>query len=206
MNALLSSHQPFIHKRLHILSGANPILFFCPLEYGLGHLLQALDDPSKPLVWLELGSQDIDDPVFQGNKLAQAFDKLEARLLPRGMNSTYVLTMLKSLLPALPPVTLAITNAQYAPELAKTFLALHHERFRVIIQSPHHLPGFPRKIQRYKQDDLRLSLKEASALTKKRLDKPTLQDLYQQTSGAYDAFLYTLHHYLNLSAPLVPGP
>jgi tetratricopeptide (TPR) repeat protein len=204
MNTLSSSHQPFIQQRLDLFRGF-PLLLLGPLEYGLCHLLKALDEPTRPLIWLELDPQDANDPTSQGNKLAEAVNKLEPKLLPQGMNSTYVLTMLEGLLSALPPLTFAITQAHYAPNLAKILLRLQHDRFRVIIQSDQPLLGF-RNIKKYTQDDFRLSLKEASKLHKKHLDKDALRDLYQQTDGAYDTFLYRLHSYLNLPPPLVPGP
>jgi tetratricopeptide (TPR) repeat protein len=181
------------------------VAFACPLEYGVSHLIQELDSHEKPVVWLELSSEDQEDVIGLGNKLAEAVNRVFETQLLSSFSYDYNLVLLQSLLPKIGPVTLVVTQAQLVPNFAEAVLKLHSKLCRVVIQTETTLT-YPAKGIVIKQTDLALKEKEAIELVGKRLDKTETRQLWKDSKGAYDLFLSRLHQTCKLPPHLLPGP
>jgi hypothetical protein len=188
--------------------GARVVLE-APFHYGVGHLLQMLATPEKPLVWTELSPNDVDDTTSQGNKLAEAFNRtFGGNLLTYGLPVAYNLNVLKMLHGVIAPCTLALTEAQHAPEVAAMLLELASPALHVVLhfeQLPKHA-GFPKNVLVIRKKDLELGLEDALELAEKRISKKTARALLAKTNCAYDPFLAELHQELQLPPHLMPGP
>jgi ATP/maltotriose-dependent transcriptional regulator MalT len=76
----------WLKRRAKLFEAQNVIVIDSPMAFGVSHLVQSLESLEKPLVWLELNALDEDDPVSQGNKLAEAVNKVfDANLLSYGL-------------------------------------------------------------------------------------------------------------------------
>ncbi len=185
------------------------VLFTAPLHYGVGYLVQALGTPEKPLVWTELTPSDEADVTSQGNKLAEAVNRsFDAKLLSYGLPFAYNLNVLKTLHSVISPCTLALTEAQYAPEFAKGLLELASQGCQVILQFDALPETFsqPKDALVISKDEIKLSLEVALEVVQKRISKKQVQTLLAKTNHAYDHFLAELHQELKLPPHLVPGP
>jgi tetratricopeptide (TPR) repeat protein len=190
------------------LESQTVIIVDSPAVYGVSHLVQSLEALEKPLVWLELTPLDKDDSISQGNKLSEAVNRaFDANLLSYGLPFAYNLNVLKSLHEVISPCTLALTEAQYAPELAKGLLELKPHCTILLHFDP--LPQtfeLPRDAHLVTRESLELQEEEALELTHKRVKKKPLLELLAKTNLAYDHFLAELHQHLKLPPHLLPGP
>ena len=188
-------------------SSSQVVIFCCPLEYGIHHLIQDLDSHDKPVVWLELSPADQDDPVRIGNKLAEAVNKVFENQLLNSFSYEYNLMLLQSLLPNIGPITLVLTQAHLSPRVAKAVLKLHSKDCRVILQADNELKiTSPAKSLKFTKDDFWLKPREALKLVAKRLDKKEVLELLKASNHAYDLFISNLNKKLKLALHLVPSP
>jgi hypothetical protein len=198
----------WLKDRAKPLEAQKVIVIDSPALYGVSHLLQSLEAIEKPLVWLELSNLDKDDPISQGNKLSEAVNRaFDANLLSYGLPFAYNLNVLQSLHKVISPCTLALTEAQHAPELAKGLLELkghctiflHFDRLPETFELPQDAYLVTREV-------LELSQEEALELSSKRVKKKVTLELLAKTNRAYDHFLAELHQLLKLPPHLLPGP
>lgn len=198
----------WLKRRTKPLESQTVIIIESPALYGVCHLIQSLEAIEKPLVWLELTPLDKDDPISQGNKLSEAVNRaFDANLLSYGLPYAYNLNVLKSLHEVISPCTLALTQAQHAPELAKGLLEL--KSHCTILLHFDRLPEtfeIPQDAHLVTKETLELSPEEALELTEKRLKKKVMLELLAKTNHAYDHFVAELHQHLKLPPHLLPGP
>lgn len=95
-----------------------------PAEWGRGYLLECLAEHLRPPIWIQLGADDGDDPIAQGNKLAEAVAKaLGGPLFGYGMPFAYGLNILRTHQDLLGPYQFVLTGAEHGLELAEALLA-----------------------------------------------------------------------------------
>jgi hypothetical protein len=204
----------WLKRRLDILQRHNgPIVFTGDPAWGAPYLIHALLEPEWPLVWVEFEPRDADDPVLQGNKLADAVRRaLGSPLFGYGMPFQYGLNDLRSHLELLGPFTFALSGAQYGTELAQALLEFQCGKNRVLLAFTE-LPEkvtLPGETLALTPDTLRLSAQEARALartiSRSPLPENAILALWRAADGAYETFLMQLSEMLGLPLPLRPGP
>jgi tetratricopeptide (TPR) repeat protein len=187
----------------------GPVVFLGSPEDGAAYLIAALGEPRRPLVWVELDSRDADDPVSQGNKLADAVKRaLGHPLFGYGAPYEYGLGILRKYLDLLGPFTFALSGAEHGPGLAREFLRLARGRYLVVLAFaalPRRLP-LPRNRLLLEPRHMRLSRRDAAALADGRLPDITLLNMWRASKGQYEAFIVALHAQLSLPPPLRPTP
>lgn len=192
-----------------IRSHRGPVVFLGSPEWGTAHLIAGLGEPGRPLIWIELDSRDADDPVSQGNKLADAVRRALGRpLFGYGAPYEYGLGVLLRHLDLLGPFTFALSGAEHGPGLARGFLRLRRNRNLVVLA----FAALPRKFRLpgrtllLEPRHLRLSRRDAVALTDGRLSDADLLNILKTSKGQYEAFIVALHAQLSLPPPLRPTP
>jgi tetratricopeptide (TPR) repeat protein len=198
----------WLKDRAKLLESQRVIIVESPLAYGVSHLVRSLEGLEKPLVWLDLTPLDKDDPISQGNKLSEAVNRaFDANLLSYGLPYAYTLNVLKSLHEVISPCTLALTQGQYAPELAGGLLELKpHCTVLLHFDSLPETFEVPQDAHLVTKEVLELTEEEALELSHKRVKKKTVLELLEKTNFAYDHFLAELHQHLKLPPHLLPGP
>jgi tetratricopeptide (TPR) repeat protein len=187
----------------------GPVVLAAAASWGVPHLISALVEEARPLVWLKLTPSDEGDPILQGNKLAEAFLRaLGSPLFGYGLPYRYGLNVLESHLELLGPFTFALSGAQHGLELARDLLALERDGNRVVLAFDV-LPGaftLPEGALLLDEAALRLTLPEALELAGGRLSAEMVQRLHERTDGAYEPFCVQLNEMLDLPPPLRPTP
>lgn len=187
----------------------GPTLLSAPALFGTYHLLSALRDDESKLVWIELTTSDKDDPVAQGNRLAEAVKQaLNYPLYEGAQHYSYGLKVLGSQLELLGPFTFAVSNADYAPHFAVDLLSLHRCGSRVVLAgaSPPEVFNLPESIQVISGSDLKLTLEDAKAFTQGYLSDSDIPTLLKMSNGAYELFIEKINEYLSLPLPTRPSP
>ena len=191
-----------------LVQSSQVVVFNCPLEYGINHVIQELSSREQPVVWLELDPKDQDDPVSIGNKLAEAVNKVFDSQLLSSFSYEYNLTVLQSLLPTIGPIRLVLTQAHIEPKLAKAVLKLQGKDCSIIIQTNTALKNLSlsAKTLKLSKEDFMLTSREALKLVIERLDKKETLEILKTSDYAYDLFLSNLNKKLEQPPHLVPGP
>ncbi|MBS3966539.1 MAG: hypothetical protein KGZ60_04715 [Truepera sp.] len=187
----------------------GPVLLVADSRWGGPHLIAALHTAQQPLVWCELSPVDADDPVTQGNKLAEAVTRaLGSPLIGYGMPYGYGIKVLKRHLELLGPFTFAVSNAEYGPAFAAALLDFQRDTNRVILHFNRLPDDFPLSADALLLGpaELRLSQAEALALADEKLAKHETLALWQFADGAYEPFTVALLERLSLPLPLRPSP
>jgi tetratricopeptide (TPR) repeat protein len=194
---------------------AGPAVIEADPRWGAPYLIAALHAPQQPLVWCELSPSDRDDPVTQGNKLAEAVRRAlvgahdhAPLLFGYGMPYRYGINVLKRHLELLGPFTFALSHAEYGPALAQDLLEFQREGSRVVLHFNRLPDGFspPAHALLLGPAELRLSQAEALALVDGKLTGDEALALWQLAGGAYEPFIVALHERLSLPLPLRPSP
>ncbi|MBS3966865.1 MAG: hypothetical protein KGZ60_09730 [Truepera sp.] len=187
----------------------GPVLLTADPRWGAPHLIAALHKPQQPLVWCELSPFEADDPVAQGNKLAEAVKRaLGSPLFGYGMPYRYGLSVLRQHLELLGPFTFALSQAEHGPAFAQDLLSLSGQGNLVVLHFsalPDDLP-LPAASLLLGPAELRLGQAEALALAEGQLADEEVMALWQDAGGAYEPFLVALHERLSLPLPLRPNP
>lgn len=188
---------------------AGPTLLSAPALFGTYHLLAGLRDEASTLVWIELTTSDRDDPVAQGNRLAEAVKQaLHYPLYELAQHYSYGLRVLGSQLELLGPFTFAVSNADYAPQFAVDLLSLHQCGSRVVLAgaSPPDIFKLPEDTQTITGSDLKLTLEDARAFTQGYFPDDNVPTLLKNSNGAYELFVEKINEYLSLPLPTRPSP
>jgi hypothetical protein len=192
-----------------ILRHPGPTLVSAPALFGTYHLLAALkDDDASTFVWVELTTSDRNDPVAQGNRLAEAVkNALGQPLYESSLPYDYGLKVLRTHLDLLGPFTFVVSNADYAPQFSVDLLELHRSSSRVVLAgaSPADVFKLPEDTQVITGADLRLTLEDAKAFTG-YLPDADVPALLKSSNGAYELFLEKINEYLSLPLPTRPSP
>jgi hypothetical protein len=187
----------------------GPTLLSAPALFGTYHLLAALRDEESRLIWIELTTSDKDDPIAQGNRLAEAVKQaLHYPLYEPAQHYSYGLKVLGSQLELLGPFTFAVSNADYAPQFATDLLGLHRCGSRVVLAgaSPADIFDLPQDTQIISGSDLKLTLEDAKAFTQGYLPDSDIPPLLKASNGAYELFIEKINEYLSLPLPTRPSP
>jgi tetratricopeptide (TPR) repeat protein len=206
----MTAPTPWLETLLGRVRGhAGPAVLEADPRWGVPHLIDALGKLPPPLVWVELSPSDQDDPVAQGNKLAEAVQRaLGSPLFGYAMPYRYGLGILRRHLELLSPLTLVVSHAEHSPDFAQDLLELNNHGSLVVLHFcalPAHF-ALPPEALRLGPDQLRLSQAEALALSEGRLAHEEVIAQWQAAEGAYEPFMVALHQRLSLPIPLRPGP
>jgi tetratricopeptide (TPR) repeat protein len=185
-----------------ITASAGPVVFAAPYCYGSYYVLAALPQA----IWLDL-NKDERDPIVQGNKLADAVARtLGGYLVGYGLPYRYALNVLRHHLKLLGPMTLVLSGAEHAVELARELLTLHSEGSKVVLACERLPQGLklPCDARMLTEQTLALSVAEAQQLSE--LLPAELETLLTETQGAYERVLIALYQRQKLPAPLRPTP
>lgn len=195
-------HQRLL-ARLHAHPG--PVLLEGGEEYGAPFLIDALSR-SQRLAWLELTPTEAGDFVAIGNRLADAVNRaLEANFLPHALPYLYSTEVLKKRLPLIGPLTIACTNADYAPLFRDSLLELTHFGARIIFVTGGTAPAFPEGLH-LRRDELALTPDEAELLAGNLLSENERRTLWRSSGGAYLSFKTSICRLRGAPLPEVPSP
>ena len=195
-------HQRLL-ARLH--AHAGPILLEGGEEYGAPFLIEALSR-SQRLAWLELTPTEAGDFVATGNRLADAVNRaLEANFLPHALPYLYSIEVLKKRLPLIGPLTIACTNADYAPLFRDSLLELTGVGARIILVTSGSAPAFPEGLH-LRRDELALTPDEAELLAGNLLSESEQRTLWRSSGGAYLSFKTSVCRLRGTPLPEVPSP
>jgi hypothetical protein len=185
-------------------------LLSAPTLFGTYHLLAALrDDDASTFVWVELTTSDRDDPVAQGNRLAEAVkNALGQALYESSLPYDYGLKVLGTHLGLLGPFTFVVSNADYAPQFAVDLLGLHQCGNRVVLAgaSPANVFALPENTLVITGNELKLTLEDARRFTRGYLADSDVPALLKSSNGAYELFIEKINEYLSLPLPTRPSP
>jgi hypothetical protein len=187
----------------------GPTLLSAPTLFGTSHLLAALKDGESTFVWVELTTSDRDDPIAQGNRLAEAVKQaLNYPLYESALPYDYGLRVLSNQLELLGPFTFAVSNADYAPQFTVDLLELHRLGSRVVLAgaSPADVFALPETVQVITGSELKLTLQQAKAFTKGYMPDGDIPHLLKSSNGAYELFVEKINEYLSLPLPTRPSP
>jgi hypothetical protein len=187
----------------------GPTLVSAPVLFGTSHLLAALKNDESTFVWIELTTSDRDDPVAQGNRLAEAVKQaLNYPLYENALPYDYGLKVLSHQLELLGPFTFAVSNADYAPQFAVDLLALHRCGSRVVLAgaSPADIFTLPENVQVISGSDLKLTEEQARAFTQGYMPDSDIPAILKSSNGAYELFVEKINEYLSLPLPTRPSP
>ena len=195
-------HQRLL-ARLH--AHAGPILLEGGEEYGAPFLIEALSR-SQRLAWLELTPTEAGDFVATGNRLADAVNRaLEANFLPHALPYLYSIEVLKKRLLLIGPLTIACTNADYAPLFRDSLLELTGVGARIILVTSGSAPAFPEGLH-LRRDELALTPDEAELLAGNLLSESEQRTLWRSSGGAYLSFKTSVCRLRGTPLPEVPSP
>ena len=195
-------HQRLL-ARLHAHTG--PILLEGGEAYGAPFLIEALGR-SQRLAWLELTPTEAGDFVATGNRLADAVNRaLEANFLPHALPYLYSLEVLKKRLPLIGPLTIACTNADYAPLFRDSLLELTEFGARIILVVNGTVPAFPEGLH-LRQGELALTPGEAELLAGNLLNESEQRTLWRSSGGAYLSFKTSVCRLRGTPLSEVPSP
>ena len=199
----------FLQRVTTALSGTpNVLVIAVPPKWGTPYLFKDLTERKALCVWLHLTSEDADDPVAQGNKLADAVTRaLGSPLFGHAMPYGYGLSVLRQHLALFEPLTLLLSGAEHGLALAKELTDLHRPGTQVVLAFETLPPEVSLEaITVLTETDLQLQQDEALELAQERLEPAEVAELLEQSGGAVETFLLKLHERLLLPPHLRPTP
>ncbi len=199
----------WLSNRLKLIGAhLGPVVLAGAASFGTQHIISALKDAAATPVWLEFGTSEQEDPVAQGNLLAEGIKKtLGNALFEYSLPYSYGLKVLDLHLELLGPFTFLLSNAEYGAEFATALTALNRSGSRVVLAFSR-LPDdldLPATALVLRAAELRLSRAEAFELAGDLLPGE-VDELLHKSDGAFEAFTTRLHGRLHLPTPLRPGP
>ena len=178
-------------------------------KWGGPYIFEELVRAEQLCIWLDLASEEADDPVAQGNSLSDAVSKaLGSQLFGHGMEYGYGLSLFKQHLGLFEPLTFILSGAQHGQSLAQNLMNLQRPGTKIVLafeDLPDHFL-VPEKAFILLEDNLKLKEDEALELALGRLNDIETLNLLRLNKGAYESFLLALHSKLSLPPKLRPGP
>lgn len=179
--------------------------------YGAPFLIDALRHEQR-VAWLDLPPRLRDDPVGQGNELANAINHVAgAPLLPHALPYKSHLQALRRYREDLAPLWIAVSHAEAAPHLVadlKALQAQHPQAYRVLLDL--HVDPPPADLVTgclvLDSEALRLLPSEAPQVAPGALDAGQVETLYRAASGRFTPFLVSALEAARLPVMPVPGP
>ncbi len=154
----------FERVRETILDTPSPVIIEAGDEWGVSRLLAGLRDPVQPLIWIDLREVDCSDSVVVGNAVSEAVRRgLGSPLFGLGIDTDYALAALASYLPALEPLTIAVSGAEKMPELVSRLSGLFGPTSRFLVHTASHVNEFDsiERIHRVERSKLKVTIDEA---------------------------------------------
>ena len=187
----------------HIRQYNGPVVFIGEVAWGSHQIIHHLPTEDVPLAWLDLEPDDQDDPVYLGNRLADALASALGRpLLQHGMPYTYGLSILQRCKSALEPFRLAISYSDlHLQFVADVGVALGTAS--LVLAGTEGLPMLRPSSLVLGREALALSLEDAHDLNP-TLSESTLVNLLAKSQGALEPFLALVHQYHGGPIPLRP--
>ena len=181
----------------------GPVLFTGDPAWGSHQIIHRLPTEDRPLAWLSLEPDDQGDPVYLGNRLADALTRALGRpLLQHGMPYPYGLSILQRCRDALDPFQIAISYADLYPQFVAD-VGNTLGTASLILTSEEALPlSYPNSLV-LDRDALTLSLGDARELSPD-LPDAVLADLLAESRSALEPFLALLHQHYGGPVPLRP--
>lgn len=103
----------------HISRQRSPVGAVCDRAHGVNYIAAELatDGQARTVVWVDFDEHDALDPVSQGNKISDALQRaLSAQVVGHGLPVEQSLRVISRVLTSFHPITLVLTNVQYARE------------------------------------------------------------------------------------------
>lgn len=180
----------FERVRRNLLEVPSPVMVVAGDDWGLRRVLAGLRDPEQPLIYLDFREIDCSDPVGVGNALSEALRRgLGAALFGLGVTEDYAFAALESLLPALEPITVALSNAEHCPRLALRFLHLVQPSSRLVLHACKRVPEIEIALRKPPMDEvlLRMSVEEAEELFRSEHELDDIEAAVVEAEGAIGA-------------------
>lgn len=185
-------------ERPSLLLGGEP--------YGTPFLLDRLAR-TRPFAWAVLGPQHRGDPVAQGNALATALNRATGgTLFPGALDFRYHLQLLALHRTNLAPLGLALSGAEFAPEMAAGLIELHGTGYVVLLDCTEPPDPIRADLLRLGPAELSLSWEEAVAITPRGVEEAAARAALEASGGRFMDFLRLVNSYANLPAPALPYP
>lgn len=181
----------------------GPVVFIGEAAWGSHQIIHHLPTEDLPLAWLDLEPDDRDDPVYLGNRLADALASALGRpLLQHGMPYAYGLSILQRCRGALEPFRLAISYSDLHPQFI-TDVSNTLGTAPLVLASTENLPIMRPNSLVLDRDALALSLEDVHDLSP-TLSKAALVNLLNESQGALEPLLTLIHRYYGGPIPLRP--
>lgn len=172
--------------------------------YGAPFLVERLGRDGR-LAWMRAAPRDRGDPVAQGNLLAEALNgAVGGPLFPSALPFAYHLRALRHYRSDLAPLTLALSEAQHAPELARALVDLDGAGVRVLLDAPDGPPGVRAAV--VPPETLALTPDEARELAPTALDDDEVARLWRASAGRMVDFLSRALAAVDMPLPSLPSP
>lgn len=186
---------------------SGPVILVGETEWGVPYLIERLNEPQCPLVWIWLTERDRGDEVAQGNKLVDALRRaVQVELFGYGLSYSYGLSVVRTYLELLGPFVFVLSGAEHSPEFAQELLAVAGENLCLAAFTRLPEEKLPENALVLSPEALKLTAEEALALAQGRLPSSEVVSLLEETRGAYEAFTVALHKRVGLAVPLRPTP
>lgn len=173
--------------RALILAAVSPVRIVAGDQWGVRRLLLGLREPDLPLIYVDLRTIDCADSVSVGNGLSEALRRgLGSAIFGLGVNAEYAFGALASFLPALEPVTIAVTAAEVCPAVVERLVDIVRPPNRLVIHSRTDIAATasPASIGVVRESSLKLTLAEALELYGAERDRSEIERALGCAGGA----------------------
>lgn len=189
-----------------IVASSTPILLEGDDAWGVSFALEALGSRTR-LAWVALDASAENDYVAQGNALAGAINKaVGARLLPMALPYAANLQLFMQQRDIVEPLTIALQDARWAPDLAVSLAALHDDRIKVVLATalPNGIPGL-NDMARIAKGELALTPAEAVELLAPEVEGAAAARLWRRSKGRYPELLRLRALHGGVPIPTLPA-
>jgi hypothetical protein len=186
----------WLERRLDLIRRHDAVILAAAPEMGVNRLISALADHG-PLAWIVLEETDRGDDLALGNKLSDALRlALGSRLFPRATPYQAGVALLQRYRNVIAPITLAVSGVEARIALGRMLIQLAGPGCPVILAGERFEESDLNRLVRAAenvivlgQDDLKLSLGEARAMTGERLGPAALRQHLDEVGCAYEMFV-----------------
>lgn len=187
------------------LDAATPALLLLGGEaHGVPYLIESFGNDGR-LAWAWAGPAERADPIAAGNLLAAALNRaVDGELFPSAMPYAYQLRALSHYRADLAPLTIAVSGAQYIPDMARDLAEVAGSGIRVVLSSTDPIDDV--RATPVDGDALALTAREAKALAPRGLPDGRVQAYWRQSRGRLVEFLTLGYREMGLPLPSMPAP